>query len=201
MHDGRSALQEVLDSPQPPDLVVLDLGLPDVDGVEVIRRLRGRTQIPVIVLSARHDSDDKVEALDAGADDFVTKPFGVEELLARIRVAERRLQPGEHRPAPLRTADVELDFAERTARRGGQDVHLTPTEWSMLDVLAERPGHLVSQQELLRRVWGVGYDRQSHYLRVYVSQLRRKLEDDPAAPRLLVTEPGQGYRLEATPPA
>lgn len=201
VHDGRSALQEVLDSPQPPDLVVLDLGLPDVDGVEVIRRLRGRTHIPVIVLSARHDSDDKVEALDAGADDFVTKPFGVEELLARIRVAERRLQPGEHRPAPLRTADVELDFAERTARRGGQDVHLTPTEWSMLDVLAERPGHLVSQQELLRRVWGVGYDRQSHYLRVYVSQLRRKLEDDPAAPRLLVTEPGQGYRLEATPPA
>ena len=172
-----------------------------MDGVEVIRRLRGRTHIPVIVLSARHDSDDKVEALDAGADDFVTKPFGVEELLARIRVAERRLQPGEHRPAPLRTADVELDFAERTARRGGQDVHLTPTEWSMLDVLAERPGHLVSQQELLRRVWGVGYDRQSHYLRVYVSQLRRKLEDDPAAPRLLVTEPGQGYRLEATPPA
>lgn len=196
VRDGRSALQDVLDSPAPPDLVVLDLGLPDLDGVEVIRRIRATSQVPIIVLSARHDSDDKVEALDAGADDFVTKPFGVEELLARLRVATRRHEtPGSAHPEPVVSADVVLDFAERRAQRNGLEVHLTPTEWALLTVLAERRGHLVPQVELLRRVWGEGYDRQSHYLRVYAAQLRRKLEVDPAAPRLLITEPGHGYRL------
>lgn len=196
VRDGRSALQDVLESPSPPDLIVLDLGLPDLDGVEVIRRLRRSTHIPIIVLSARHDSDDKVEALDAGADDFVTKPFGVDELLARVRVAERRVRgPGTAHPDPVVAYGVHLDFAERSARRDGVDIHLTPTEWALLEVLAEQRGRLVPQVELLRRVWGEGYDRQSHYLRVYAAQLRRKLETDPASPRLLVTEPGQGYRL------
>ena len=192
--DGRSALQAVLDDP--PDLVILDLGLPDIDGVEVLRRIRTRHQTPVIVLSARSESLDKVEALDVGADDYVTKPFGVDELLARIRVALRRTADAVvEPPADFVTEHFHLDFAERRALVAGQEVRLTPTEWSLLEVLARRPGHLVLQRDLLRDVWGPAYGRESNYLRVYANQLRRKLEPDPSHPRHLVTEPGQGYRL------
>jgi two-component system KDP operon response regulator KdpE len=196
--DGRSALQAVHDDT--PDLIVLDLGLPDLDGVDVLRRVRQTSQVPVIVLSARTDSVDKVEALDAGADDYVTKPFGMEELQARVRVALRRTQDsGEPAVAPLTTPRFALDFAERRAEVDGTEVRLTPTEWRLLEVLAREPGHLVSQQELLREVWGPGYGRESNYLRVYANQLRRKLEEDPARPAYLLTDPGQGYRLLALP--
>jgi two-component system KDP operon response regulator KdpE len=196
--DGRSALQAVHEDQ--PDLVVLDLGLPDLDGVEVLRRVRQGSDIPVIVLSARTDSVDKVEALDAGADDYVTKPFGMEELQARVRVALRRTrEPGEPPVAPMRTARFSLDFAERRAEVEGAEVRLTPTEWRLLEVLAREPGHLVPHPELLREVWGPGYGRESNYLRVYANQLRRKLEADPGRPAYLLTEPGQGYRLLASP--
>jgi two-component system KDP operon response regulator KdpE len=196
--DGRAALQAVRDDL--PDLIVLDLGLPDLDGVEVLRRVRTTSEVPVIVLSARTDSVDKVEALDAGADDYVTKPFGMEELQARVRVALRRTRDSDGATvAPLQTARFSLDFAERRAQVEGEDVRLTPTEWRMLEVLAREPGHLVSQRELLREVWGPGYGRESNYLRVYANQLRRKLEADPARPAYLVTDPGQGYRLMPRP--
>ncbi|TWP36399.1 response regulator [Leekyejoonella antrihumi] len=192
--DGRSALQSVADAPA--DLMVLDLGLPDIDGVEVIRRVRTMSQLPIIVLSARHESDDKVEALDEGADDYVTKPFGVDELLARIRTSLRR-SAVEEPPAPsIATADFSLDFAERVATRAGHPLHLTPTEWRLLEALAHHRGHLVRQEDLLFAVWGNGYERQSHYLRVYTGNLRRKLEPTPGRPRYLQTEPGIGYRLE-----
>ena len=202
-HDGRSALQAVHD--QAPDLLVLDLGLPDLDGIEVIRRLRPGHRMPIVVLSARHDSLDKVEALDAGADDYVTKPFGMDELLARVRAALRRGGLGEQAPPPLRVDGIELDFAEARARVDGRVVHLTPTEWRFLQVLARRPGHLVTQAELLREVWGPEYAREKHYLRGQVANLRRKLEADPRNPRLLLTDPGIGYRLRvdragSTPP-
>ena len=192
--DGRSALQAFHDAR--PDLIVLDLGLPDVDGVEVLRRVRQTSDVPVIVLSARTDSVDKVEALDLGADDYVTKPFAMDELLARVRVALRRREEttGSLVPA-VQTAHFTLDFAERRAVVGGTEIRLTPTEWSLLETLARRPGHLVSQKDLLREVWGPGYGRESNYLRVYANQLRRKLEPDPAKPQYVVTEPGQGYRL------
>ncbi|MGN6302198.1 MAG: response regulator [Angustibacter sp.] len=194
--DGRSALQAFHE--QPPDLVVLDLGLPDLDGVEVLRRIREVSDVPVIVLSARTESTDKVEALDLGADDYVTKPFGMEELLARVRVALRRRAEGDEPSQPaFETRRFRLDFAERRAVVDGAEVRLTPTEWRLLEVLARRPGRLVTQRELLREVWGPAYGRESNYLRVYANQLRRKLEADPARPRHLVTEPGQGYRLVA----
>ncbi|MDE9366219.1 response regulator transcription factor [Luteipulveratus sp. YIM 133132] len=191
--DGRSALQVITEDA--PDVVVLDLGLPDVDGVEVIRQVRRFSKIPIIVLSARHESDDKVEALDVGADDYVTKPFGMAELLARVRVAVRRHAPTDAHPPSVATADFTLDFGERRATRDGTAVRLTPTEWSLLEALAARPGHLVSQAELLHAVWGPGYAKEAHYLRVYAAQLRRKLEPEPSRPRYLLTEPGQGYRL------
>ncbi|KRE53911.1 response regulator transcription factor [Phycicoccus sp. Soil748] len=194
--DGRSALQALHDGSI--DLVVLDLGLPDLDGVEVLRRLRQSFDLPVIVLSARTDSIDKVEALDLGADDYVTKPFAMDELLARIRVALRRGVTGAPSTVPAFATDhFTLDFAERRAVVAGAEVRLTPTEWSLLEVLARSPGHLVSQRDLLREVWGPGYGRESNYLRVYANQLRRKLEPDPTRPRHLLTEPGQGYRLVA----
>jgi len=193
--DGRSALQAFHE--REPDLVVLDLGLPDLDGVEVLRRIREVSSVPVIVLSARSESVDKVEALDLGADDYVTKPFGMEELLARVRVALRRRSDDEDRDEPpFETRRFHLDFAERRAVIDGVETRLTPTEWRLLAVLARRPGHLVTQGELLREVWGPGYGRESNYLRVYANQLRRKLEPDPSNPRYLVTEPGHGYRLE-----
>lgn len=191
--DGRTALQCVTEDA--PDVVVLDLGLPDLDGVEVIRRIRRTSELPIIVLSARHDSDDKVEALDEGADDYVTKPFGMDELLARVRAAIRRRTVSTPYAAPVRTEHFSLDFGERIALRDGRPVKLTPTEWHLLESLAIRPGHLVSQAELLREVWGPGYEKDTHYLRVYVAGLRRKLEPEPTRPRYLLTDPGQGYRL------
>lgn len=179
-----------------PDLVVLDLGLPDLDGLEVLRALRAWSGTPVVVLSARHTSDDKVEALDAGADDYVTKPFGMDELLARLRAAARR-RPQEDQPPVVVTASFTVDLAARRVRRtDGQDVRLTPTEWHMLEVLASNVGKVVGRRELLHELRGPHLDRETHYLRVYLAQLRRKLEPDPAHPRHLITEPGMGYRLE-----
>ncbi|MDQ2758286.1 MAG: response regulator transcription factor [Actinomycetota bacterium] len=192
--DGRSALQVVAE--RTPDVIVLDLGLPDLDGVEVLRRLRRTSRVPVIVLSARHESDDKVEALDAGADDYVTKPFGMDELLARVRAAIRRGSADEHDSFVTRSADFVLDFGERQATGpGGAQVRLTPTEWRLLEPLARQPGHLVTHAELLRAAWGPAYGRELNYLRVYANQLRRKLEPDPGNPVHLLTEPGIGYRL------
>lgn len=191
--DGRTALQVVAE--ESPDVVILDLGLPDLDGTEVLRRIRQTSLVPVIVLSARHESDDKVEALDLGADDYVTKPFGVEELLARVRAAGRRAGDLGRDLGVLTSEHFVLDFAERRATAAGDEVRLTPTEWRVLESLCRDPGHLVTQQELLRSVWGPAYGRESNYLRVYANQLRRKLEPDPAHPRYLVTEPGVGYRF------
>ncbi|MDR6118763.1 two-component system KDP operon response regulator KdpE [Aeromicrobium sp. SORGH_AS981] len=189
--DGRSALQSLTE--RVPDVVLLDLGLPDLDGTEVLRRIRETSQVPVVVLSARHESDDKVEALDLGADDYVTKPFGMEELLARVRAALRRAAPSR---APVVTVgDLVLDVEDRRATRAGEPVHLTPTEWKIVEVLARAEGRLVRQTTLLTEVWGPTYERETHYLRVYLAQLRRKLEDDPAHPRMLITDPGLGYRL------
>ena len=190
--DGRSALQIVAE--EEPDVIILDLGLPDMDGVAVLRQLRSAHQTPVVVLSARQESDDIVEALDEGADDYVTKPFGMEELLARVRTALRRGQVGRQ-PMVVTAGVLELDLGEQRAKRAGQAVHLTPTEWRLLDVLARRPGQLVRQQELLRQVWGPNYARETNYLRVYLAQLRRKLEDEPSQPRHFITEPGVGYRF------
>ncbi len=193
---GADALSTIEDAP--PDLVVLDLGLPDLDGVEVLRRIRARSAVPVVVLSARHQSDDKVEALDEGADDYVTKPFGMDELMARVRSALRRGgADGESLAdvAPVVTASFSVDFATLQARRGDEPVHLTPTEWRLLAELARHRGKVVTQADLLRAVWGPGYGRESNYLRVYGNQLRRKLEADPSRPQHVVTEPGIGYRL------
>jgi two-component system KDP operon response regulator KdpE len=193
---GRDALSTLEDAP--PDLVILDLGLPDVDGVEVLRRIRRTSRVPVVVLSARQQSDDKVEALDEGADDYVTKPFGMDELMARVRSALRRGGgDGEALAAiaPVVTESFAVDFATLTATRGGKPVHLTPTEWRLLGELARHRGRVVTQADLLKAVWGPGYGRESNYLRVYGNQLRRKLEGDPSRPRHILTEPGIGYRL------
>jgi two-component system KDP operon response regulator KdpE len=194
--DGRTALQIIRQ--RTPDLVLLDLGLPDLDGVAVLTRLRSFTQVPIVVLSARHGSDDKVEALDLGADDYVTKPFGMDELLARIRLA---LRHGTRDLPPDRqiveTANLRLDLGERIALKDGQSVHLTPTEWRLVEVLTRNPGQLVRQTELLREVWGPSYHRETNYLRVYLAQLRRKLEPEPSRPRHFITEPGVGHRFVA----
>ncbi len=192
--DGRSALQVV--SERMPDLVLLDLGLPDIDGISVLRQLRSSADVPVLVLSARHNSDDKVEALDLGADDYVTKPFGMEELLARIRTALRH-SPVSTSTAPrvVESGNLCLDLADRRATRAGAEVHLTPTEWSIVEVLTRSPGQLVRQTDLLREVWGPSYHRETNYLRVYLANLRRKLEAEPGQPRRFVTEPGVGYRF------
>jgi len=192
--DGRSALD--LAARRHPDVVVLDLGLPDMDGVEVIRGLRGWLTVPIIVLSARHASDEKVDALDAGADDYVTKPFGMDEMLARLRAAVRRAQPAAE-AAVVETGAFTVDLAAKKVRRDGADVRLTPTEWHVLEVLVRNGGKLVSQQQLLREVWGPSYEHETNYLRVYLAQLRRKLERDPSHPEHLITEPGMGYRFEA----
>ena len=193
--DGRSALEEA--AARIPDLVLLDLGLPDMDGAQVIEQLRGWSAMPILVLSARDSQTEKVRALDAGADDFVTKPFGMEELLARLRVALRRSRAAEESPV-VTTESFTVDLAAKRVRtKEGSDVRLTPTEWGVLEVLARKPGMLVAQRELLEHVWGPKYHDQAHYLRVYMGQLRRKLEVDPARPRHLITVPGQGYRLEA----
>lgn len=192
--DGRSALQVI--GERLPDLVLLDLGLPDLDGVSVLARLREHSSVPVIVLSARRESDDKVEALDLGADDYITKPFGMEELLARIRAALRRGPDQSVGDQPVITTDsLRLDLAEQIAIKDGQPVHLTPTEWRLVAALAKRPGRLVRQTELLQEVWGPSYHRETNYLRVYLAQLRRKLETEPGHPRHFRTEPGVGYRF------
>nr|WP_231135107.1 response regulator [Motilibacter deserti] len=184
-----------------PDLVVLDLGLPDMDGVEVIRGLRGWTSVPIIVLSGRTDSLDKVEALDAGADDYVTKPFDVDELLARTRAVSRRVATGEE-GSVVRFGAVTVDLAARRVLRDGagpeeeRQVRLTPTEWGLLQALLRHPGRLVSQRQLLHEVWGPAYNDETNYLRQYMAQLRRKLEPDTDRPRHLLTEPGMGYRFQ-----
>ena len=189
---GTDALR--LAARNPPDLVILDLGLPDLDGTEVIAGLTGWSTAPIIVLSARDSQAAKVAALDAGAVDFVVKPFGMDELLARLRAALRRQHPGGS--PVIRTAAFTVDLAAKKATRNSQDIRLTPTEWHLLEVLARTPGRLVGHRQLLHEVWGPGYDEQTQYLRVYISALRRKLEPDPATPAHLLTEPGMGYRLE-----
>jgi two-component system KDP operon response regulator KdpE len=179
----------------PPDLVILDLGLPDFDGVEVIRGLRGWTEAPILVLSGRADSTDKVEALDAGADDYVTKPFGIDELLARMRALLRRSNHDEEQPA-VEVGPAHVDLSAKRVTVAGDDVRLTPTEWHLLEVLIRHPGKLLSQRQLLTEVWGPGYETAHGNLRFYMGQLRRKLEADPARPKHLLTEPGMGYRFE-----
>ena len=191
--DGTSALKAASD--KHPDVVVLDLGLPDIDGVEVIRGLRGWTRVPIIVLSARQVSDDKVEALDAGADDYMTKPFGMDELLARLRAALRRVAPAEEQ-AVISAGELSVDLARKKVTRAGNDVRLTPTEWQLLEVLVRARGKLVGRQQLLHEVWGPAYNSETNYLRVYTAQLRRKLERDPSHPRHIITEQGMGYRFE-----
>jgi two-component system KDP operon response regulator KdpE len=190
--DGTTALHEAAGAH--PDVVVLDLGLPDLDGTEVLAGLRPWFTGPVLVLSARSDSRDKVDALDAGADDYVTKPFDMAELLARLRAAVRRGADGPGEPV-VTTEHFTVDLAARQVRVDGAIVRLTPTEWALLSELVRAPGRLVGQRELLQSVWGPAYERETNYLRVYLAQLRRKLEPDPANPRYLHTEPGMGYRF------
>ena len=177
-----------------PDVVILDLGLPGIDGVEVIRGLRGWTRVPIIVLSVRETERSKVEALDAGADDFVTKPFGMDELLARLRAALRRAAPGEEE-AVVETDDFSVDLSGKRVTRNGGEVRLTPTEWHIVEVLVRNPGKLVTQRQLLQEVWGPQYEKETNYLRVYLAQIRSKLEPDPARPRYFLTEARMGYRF------
>jgi two-component system KDP operon response regulator KdpE len=180
----------------PPELVILDLGLPDFDGVDVIRGLRGWTDAPILVLSGRTDQTDKVEALDAGADDYVTKPFGIDELLARMRAVLRRSNATQDQPV-VTVGGLTVDLAaKRVTSANGEDIRLTPTEWHLLEVLVRNPGKLLSQRQLLTEVWGPGYETAGGNLRFYMGQLRRKLEPDPARPKHLLTEPGMGYRFE-----
>jgi two-component system, OmpR family, KDP operon response regulator KdpE len=193
--DGRTGLAAA--AHVRPDVVVLDLGLPDLDGTEVLAGLRGWTTVPVVVLSARQHGDDKIEALDLGADDYITKPFAMDELMARLRAAVRRAQESAPPAATaLVVGDLEIDFARKRVARRGQDVRLTPTEWSFLELLARNVGRLVPREQILKEVWGPAYAKETHYLRVYAAQLRRKLEDDPAHPRHLITSSGLGYTLE-----
>jgi two-component system KDP operon response regulator KdpE len=191
--DGGSALHAA--SAGLIDLVILDLGLPDMDGVEVVRGLRGWSTVPIIVLSARDAQAAKVSALDAGADDYVTKPFGMDELLARIRAALRRAVPPAE-ASVIHSEDFTVDLAAHRVERNGEDVRLTPTEWHLLEILVRNPGKLVTQRQLLKQVWGPAYESETNYLRVYMSQLRRKLEPDPSRPRHLLTEAGVGYRFQ-----
>jgi two-component system KDP operon response regulator KdpE len=191
--DGGSALHAA--GAAPFDLVILDLGLPDMDGVEVVRGLRGWSTVPIIVLSARDAQAAKVAALDAGADDYVTKPFGMEELLARIRAALRRAAPRGDTPV-VRSASFTVDLGARRTERNGAEVRLTPTEWHLLEILVRNPGKLVTHRQLLKQVWGPAYETETNYLRVYMAQLRRKLEPDPSRPRHLLTEAGVGYRFQ-----
>ena len=191
--DGASGLAAM--ARDRPDVLILDLGLPDMDGTEVIRGVRGWTSTPIIVLSAWGQESQKVAALDAGADDYVTKPFGMDELLARLRAAVRRASPAPDEPV-VAAGDFTVDLAAKRVTRGGSDVRLTPTEWQLLEVLVRNSGRLVSQRQLLHEVWGPGYETEGNYLRVFVAQLRRKLESDPSRPRYLLTEAGMGYRFQ-----
>lgn len=194
--DGMTALEYVEN--RHPDLIVLDLGLPDINGVDVITKVRRTDSTPIIVLSARHGSEDKVRALDAGADDYVTKPFGLDELLARLRVAERRLtaSDGGEQLSVVDAAGFSVDLINRKVTRDGELVRLTPREWAILQLLVRNPGRLITQQQMLKKIWGPAYGSETQYLRVYMGQLRRKLEADPARPRHLLTEAGMGYRFE-----
>ncbi|WP_020108194.1 response regulator [Nocardia sp. 348MFTsu5.1] len=179
-----------------PQVIVLDLGLPDIDGFTVLAGLRGWTNVPVIVLSARIDASDKIAALDAGADDYVTKPFGMEEFLARLRAAVRRGSAAVHAEQPvIKTSAFTVDLRSKKVTRGGANVHLTPTEWGILELLVRNEGNLVVHSEILNHVWGASYMTQTNYLRVYIASLRRKLETDPTHPRHLLTESGMGYRF------
>ena len=196
--DGEQALEVAARTH--PDVVILDLGLPGIDGVEVIRGLRAWTATPIIVLSARDQEQDKVEALDAGADDYVSKPFGMDELLARLRAAERRVTPGDE-DAVVATDDFRVDLAAKRVSGSDGDIRLTPTEWHLVEILIRHPGKLVSQRQLLQEVWGPQYQDETNYLRVYMAQIRRKLEPDPARPRYFITEPGMGYRFEPKEPS
>jgi two-component system KDP operon response regulator KdpE len=177
-----------------PDAVILDLGLPDMDGVSVATSLRGWSNVPIVVLSARDAEAVKVAALDAGADDYVTKPFGMNEFLARLRAALRRGAGGDDAPV-IETGDFTIDLGAKKVRANDGEVHLTPTEWQIVEVLARNRGKLVPQQVLLQQVWGPEYERETHYLRIYMSQIRRKLEPDASRPRYFITEPGMGYRF------
>src|SRR5258708_2787596 len=195
---GQAGLAEA--TTRTPDIVLLDLGLPDTDGVEILERLRGWTEVPVIVVSARDQEKEKIRALDAGADDYLTKPFGAGELLARIRVALRhadRKKDGIDEPV-FKLDDLEVDMAKRMVSVGSRAVHLTPTEYKLLSVLIRAGGKVVTHRHLLKEVWGVAFAEHTHYLRVYMAQLRHKLETDPARPHYLLTEPGVGYRMRTS---
>ncbi|MCX4633424.1 MULTISPECIES: response regulator [Streptomyces] len=196
--DGGSALR--LAASHKPDVIVLDLGLPDMDGIEVIKGVRVWSKVPILVLSARHTSEDKIRALDAGADDYVTKPFSMDELLARLRAAARRHEGPAASQADevsvVTTEEFTVDLVAKKVQRGERSVRLTPTEWHLLEILITHPGRLITQSQLLLEVWGPTYGENTNYLRVYMAQLRRKLEADPSHPRYLITEPGMGYRFE-----
>ncbi|MGA9761155.1 MAG: response regulator [Gaiellaceae bacterium] len=191
---GEAAL--MLAASHHPDLVVLDLGLPGIDGLEVIAGLRGWSEVPIVVLSVREREADKVAALDAGADDYVTKPFGMDELLARLRAALRRGAPASKEEAIVTTADFSVDLAAKRVSRDSKEVKLTPTEWEIVEILVRSEGRLVTQRQLLKAVWGPQYEKETNYLRVYLAQIRRKLEPDPARPCYFLTEPRMGYRFE-----
>lgn len=191
--DGQSALHSA--AQKPVSVIILDLGLPDMDGTAVISALREWSSVPILVLSARHGSSDKVQALDSGADDYITKPFGLDELLARLRVLlRRRNEPGEDITV-VTTSSFTVDLDKRQITKSGMDVRITPTEWNILDILLRNPDKLITQQQLLTEVWGPAYAKEANYLRVYMAQLRRKLETEPGNPRHLITEPGMGYRF------
>ncbi len=191
--DGETALR--LTARHRPDVIILDLGLPGIDGLEVIAGVRGWSSVPIIVLSVRDREADKVAALDAGADDYVTKPFGMDELLARLRAALRRVTPADE-PIVVETPDFTIDLAARRVTRAGEEVHLTATEWRIVEILVRNAGRLVTQQQLLQEVWGPSYEKETHYLRVYVGQIRRKLEPSPSEPRYFLTAARMGYRFE-----
>jgi len=193
---GTGAEALVAATAQGPDIVVLDLGLPDMEGTEVIAGLRGWTNVPILVLSGRSDSTDKVEALDAGADDYVTKPFGMDELLARMRAMVRRAGHVEDETPTVQLGETTIDLAAHKVTRDDTEIKLTPTEWHLLEVLVRHPGRLLSQKKLLAEVWGPGYETAQGNLRLYMGQLRHKLEPDPGRPRHLLNEPGMGYRFE-----
>ncbi|PRY70290.1 two-component system KDP operon response regulator KdpE [Glaciihabitans tibetensis] len=196
-HDGRAALDAAI--AEHPDAVVLDLGMPGLTGLEVITALRGWTTVPILVVSGRSESWDKVEALDAGADDYVTKPFAADELLARIRALTRRTPSTPNEEAAITFGDVTVDLAAHLITRAGVAVRLTPTEWRLLEVLLRNHDRLVSKEVLLHEVWGPQYTTDTGYLRLYLSQLRKKLEAEPAKPRHLITEAGMGYRFASAP--
>ncbi len=191
-HDGKAALDAA--TSVHPDIVVLDLGMPGLTGVQVIEAIRGWSQVPILVVSGRSESWDKVEALDAGADDYVTKPFAADELLARIRALGRRTPSGTEEPI-VSFGEVTVDLSARVVTRAGSAVRLTPTEWRLLEVLVRNPGRLVTRETLLTEVWGPQYTTDTGYLRLYLSQLRKKLEAEPSSPKHLVTESGMGYRF------